>query len=255
MCSSTTSCPASARRVRADPEGGDAEVLAQRRPAQRADRLHRLDLRQARDLVTAHSLLLSSFRTTGSISSVAVDALFEVRRAGPVLETLVAELRQALVDLGAQLVVDGQPLVARGLAEELVVQAVEAPELLDRGLVVVDAQVDEDVGEPRVAPVPLDDEQRRGLLAAAVATRGLSRCEARQQSLGQRAFRRLEGLGEGVDRLAGDEDVALGGVAGPRAAACPLVAAGAGERGAAAGGVDDPELPLRRGPRRPRSGA
>ena len=61
--------PGLARRVRADPEGGDAEVLAQRRPPQRADRLHRLDLGQARDLVSAHSLLLSSFRTTGSISS------------------------------------------------------------------------------------------------------------------------------------------------------------------------------------------
>ena len=57
------------RRVGADPEGGDAEVLAQRRPAQRPDRLHRLELGQARDLVSAHPLLLSSRSTTGSISA------------------------------------------------------------------------------------------------------------------------------------------------------------------------------------------
>ena len=103
-------------------------------------------------------------------------------------------------------------------------QVVQPPELLDRGLVVVDAQVDEDVGQPRVAAVPLDDEQRRRLLAATVATGGLGRSEARQESLGQRAFGRLEGLRQRVDRLARDEDVALGGVAGPDTAACPVVA-------------------------------
>ena len=103
-------------------------------------------------------------------------------------------------------------------------QVVQAPELLDRGLVVVDAKVDEDVGERGVAAVPLDDEERRGLLAATVAARGLGRSEARQQSLGQRAFCRLEGLRQRVDRLAGDEDVALGGVPGAGPAACPVVA-------------------------------
>ena len=56
-------------RVRADPESRDPEVLAHRRPLQCPDRLHRLDLGQARDLVAAHSLLLNSFSTTGSISS------------------------------------------------------------------------------------------------------------------------------------------------------------------------------------------
>ena len=59
-------------------------------------------------------------------------------------------------------------------------EAVEAPQLLDRALVVVDAQVDDDVGEPGVAAVPLDDEQRRRLLAAAVAARGLRGGEARR---------------------------------------------------------------------------
>ena len=82
------------------------------------------------------------------------------------------------------------------------------------------------------------------MLAATVAAGSLGRGEARQQSLGQRAFGRLEGLSECVDRLAGDEDVPLGGVPGAGPAACPVVAAGAGERGAPAGGVDDAELPL-----------
>ena len=82
------------------------------------------------------------------------------------------------------------------------------------------------------------------MLAATVAARRLGRGEARQQPLGQRACGRLERLGQRVDRLAGDEDVPLGGVAGARAAARPVVAAGAGERRAAAGGVDDPDLAL-----------
>ena len=60
-------------------------------------------------------------------------------------------------------------------------QAVEAPQLLDRALVVVDAEVDDDVGEPRVAAVPLDDEERRGLLAAPVAARSLGGGEARSR--------------------------------------------------------------------------
>ena len=123
-------------------------------------------------------------------------------------------------------------------------QVVEPPKLLDRGLVVVDTEVDEDVGQRRVAAVPLDDEKRRGLLAATVATGGLGRREARQQSLGQRAFCRFERLRQRVDRLARDENVALGGVPWADSAACPVVAGCAGERGAAAGGIDHSELTL-----------
>ena len=51
---------------------------------------------------------------------------------------------------------------------------------------VVDAQVDDDVGEARVAAVPLDDEERGRLLAAPVAARGLRRGEAVEQPLRER---------------------------------------------------------------------
>jgi hypothetical protein len=43
---------------------------------------------------------------------------------------------------------------------------------------VFDAEVDDDVGQLRVAAVALDDEQRRGLLAALVAACGLCGREA-----------------------------------------------------------------------------
>ena len=51
---------------------------------------------------------------------------------------------------------------------------------------IVDAQVDDAVGEVRVAAVALDDEQRRRLLAAAVAAGRLRRVEAVEQTLGER---------------------------------------------------------------------
>ena len=90
---------------------------------------------------------------------------------------------------------------------------------------VVDAQVDDDVGEARVAAVALDDEERRRLLAAAVAARRLRRVEAVEQPLGEREPRgRLERLGERVDGLRRDEDVPLRRVAGAGAAAGPVVA-------------------------------
>ena len=120
--------------------------------------------------------------------------------------------------------------------------SVEPAQLLDRALVVVDAEVDDEVGEPGVAAVALDDEQRGGLLAAPVAARSLRGGEALDQALGQRAGRRLERLRERVDGLSGDEDVPLRRVAGAGAAAGPVVAARAGEARAAPCRVDDSEL-------------
>ena len=146
------------------------------------------------------------------------------------------------MQLGPQRVVHRQPPVARGPAEEGVVDAVEPAELLDRARVIVDAQVDQHIGEPGVATVALDDEEGGRLLAAAVAARGLGGGKAVEQPLRQRAARALEGLGERVDGLRGDEDVPLGGVAGAGAPACPVVAAGAGEARGASLGVDHPEL-------------
>ena len=62
-------------------------------------------------------------------------------------------------------------------SEHLPVQIVEPSQLLERPLVVVDAQVDERVGEPRIARVALDDEERGRLLAAAVAAGRLGSVE------------------------------------------------------------------------------
>ena len=56
--------------------------------------------------------------------------------------------------------------------------AVDAPQLLDRPFVVVDAQVDHDVREPGIAAVELDHEHACRLLAAAVAAGLLRRGEA-----------------------------------------------------------------------------
>src|SRR5438034_617165 len=83
--------------------------------------------------------------------ALALDPLLEVLDARPVLEPLVAEALQPFVELAPQLRVHGEPLRARRAAEQLVVQAVEAPELLERPRVVVHAEIDERVGQPRVA--------------------------------------------------------------------------------------------------------
>ena len=61
-------------------------------------------------------------------------------------------------------------------------EAVEPPQLLDRRLVIVDAQVERDVGEPGVAAVPLDHEERRGLLAATVAACCLRGCKGLEET-------------------------------------------------------------------------
>ena len=57
-------------------------------------------------------------------------------------------------------------------------EAVDATQLLDGALVILDAKVDDDVGQRRVATVALNDEEGRGLLAAPVASGRLRRGEA-----------------------------------------------------------------------------
>ena len=138
--------------------------------------------------------LLSASRTTGSICSTPSTRSsrfsFPVQRVNASLElAVVAELRQPLAELRGELVVDGEPLVARRRAEDLVVERVDAAQLLDRPLVVLDAQLDDDVGQARVAAVALDDEERRGLLAAAVSACRLGRGEAVDQAHGERLAR------------------------------------------------------------------
>ncbi len=159
--------------------------------------------------------------------------------------SLVAEAGEPVRELRRELVVDGDPLRARRAAEERLVDPVETGELLDRPLVVVDAEIDEHVREAGVAAVALDDEQRGGLLAAAVAARGLRRREAVEQALRERPSGRAGERGrQRGDRLLGDEDVPLRREAGAGEAAGPVVAARAGEARAPPLAVDDPELAL-----------
>ncbi len=109
---------------------------------------------------------------------------------------------------------------------------------------VVDAKVDDRVGEPPVAGILLDDEERRRLLAAPIATGRLRRGEALEQALRESTVACLERLGERVDRRPRDEDVSLRGVPGTRPPAGPLEAAGAGVARADALAVDHSDLTL-----------
>ena len=110
---------------------------------------------------------------------------------------------------------------------------------------VVDAQIEHEVGELRVPTVALDDHERRGLLPAPVAARALRGGQALQQPECEAlSHRRLERDCERVDRLRSHEDVSLRRVAGSRAAARPVHARGAGVRRAVAVRVDDADLAL-----------
>ena len=128
---------------------------------------------------------------------------------------------------------------------ELIAQRRENP-TDDLTSVLVHAEVDDAVREPRVAGVLLDDQERGGLLAAPVSSRGLRRPQAGEEPLGERPPRaRLERLGECVDGGGRDEDVSLGCVAVARTPSGPLVTALAGERRRTAFGVDYTDLALR----------
>jgi hypothetical protein len=125
------------------------------------------------------------------------------------------------------------------------VQLVEAHQLVDRPLVVVDTQVDQGVGQPRVPALGLHDEKRRGLLAAPVATGRLSCREAVEQPASEAlSFRRGERLRECVDRFRADEDVALRRVAEAVAVTGPLVAPRTRPGRRVTRAVDDAELAL-----------
>ena len=76
-------------------------------------------------------------------------------------------------------------------------------QLGDRPFVVVDAKIDDDIGEARIAGVLLDDQERRRLLAAPVAAGSLRGRQALEQPLGQREVAvALERRRERVDRAA-----------------------------------------------------
>ena len=124
-------------------------------------------------------------------------------------------------------------------------QPVDALELLDRPLVVVDPEVDEDVRQPGVPAVFLDDQQRGRLLAAPVAARSLRRRETLDQPLRERELRvSLERRRQRAHGFLADEDVALRRVPGPCAVPGPVVAARARPARRGSLSIDDSELAL-----------
>src|SRR2546423_11773077 len=125
------------------------------------------------------------FEHDGVDLRVAVDALLEVRDTGPRLERVVAELHHPRADLVTESSFQRQPVLARRHAEQPIVELVEPSELFDGPLVVVDTEVDGDIGELSIAAVSPGDEERRRLLAAAVAAGGLRRPEAFEQPGGE----------------------------------------------------------------------
>ena len=109
---------------------------------------------------------------------------------------------------------------------------------------VVDAQID-----PAIvcAPVPAavaDDEERRRLAAAPIATRAVGRRETRHEAFRERQRSGLERVGEGVDDGGTREDVALGREPIAYSPAGPRKAIGSGMTGAASVGIHDPNLAL-----------
>ena len=151
VCSSTTSSPAFGRRVRVDAERGDAERPPDGLPPERAENRLSLDVVDADG--PSRARLAQGVEDDGIDGVVAVHALLEVLDAGPRVERVVAEPGEPLVDLGAQLALERQPVLARAQPEQAIVELVEAAQLVDRSLVVVDAEVDEEVRQGGVAAV------------------------------------------------------------------------------------------------------
>ena len=77
-----------------------------------------------------------------------------------VVELRVEDHELPIEELRRQLVVDVEPHPPRRRPEDLVVERVDAAQLLDRALVVLDAELDDHVRHIRVAAVALDDEER-----------------------------------------------------------------------------------------------
>ena len=106
--------------------------------------------------------------------------LLEVLDTGPVLEGRVAQDRQPSRDLVGEVALERQQRRRVGPAEVELVQVEQPPQLGHRPLVVVDAQVDLDVGLAAVAAAASGHEQRRALPAAPVATGVVARGQGRR---------------------------------------------------------------------------
>src|SRR5256712_4016897 len=125
-----------------------------------------------------------------------------------------------------------------------IVYVEDADELLDRGRMVIDPDVDPTVVEARVSTAVPDDEDRRALLAPLVAAGPLPGAQRRHETDGQGALRHLEGPGQRLPDFLPREDVPLGreisadDMPRPREAFFPGIRRGAAPR------VADPDLAL-----------
>jgi hypothetical protein len=132
---------------------------------------------------------------------------------------------------------------ARAGAEIEIMQRQEAAQLLHRLRGVVDPQIDEHIVGAEIAALMPCHIERRRLATAAIPAGGVAGLERREQPVGKRAGPGGERRGHGGGRLRSVR-IALAGEAGAGLLASPGVAGGAGVRGGAAAGVDQPDLPL-----------
>ena len=180
----------------------------------------------------------------------AVHAFLEVLDARPGLEVageiacLESQPGESLAQLVLEARADRDPVLLRCLAEVELVEPVEPFELRDRGRVVVHPQVDQNAAAV-VAASLAHDVERGGLLAAAVASRLLSRRQGGEQAFCERGSGRpFEDVRERGHGGRGDEEVSLGRIARADLVPGPCQAAAARVGGRAAFRVDDTELPV-----------
>ena len=141
-------------RVGVRPERADPEAPSHRPPDELAlvDR-QLLQLVHVRDLVSfTHSASLKARGRPGRSARPRRPALPGSRcrtnaRTRPAIPRR-SPAREPLAQLGREPVVDLDPLIPRRTAEQGVVEAVQAPELLDRERVVVDTEVDDRIVRP-----------------------------------------------------------------------------------------------------------
>ena len=179
-------------RVDVGAERPDPELPPQRVPhdARYCDRVEVVEVNGLPAARIRHRLLSSS-STTGSIALDAARRAPPGSRCRPSCRTRCGAGRRSRVgepvaQLRGEVASTLDPLVRGRLAEQHWCLVVDAPQLRERRGVIVDAQVDDGVGQARVAAAALDHEQRRRLLAAAVAAAACaaSRASSRRSASG-----------------------------------------------------------------------
>src|SRR3989454_3396315 len=157
------------------------------------------------------------------------------------------ENRQVGLDLPHNLRLEEDDILRIFAVQQGEIVHIEDPdELLDRGRMIVDADVDPAVVDARISTAVTDHEHRRALLAPLVSAGSLPGAQRRQETDGEVALCHLERPGQRLQDVLARKDVPLGreipsdDVPRPREAFFPGIRRGAASR------VDDAELALRR---------